>query len=202
MNLGEKIKQLRKKNNVTQEKLASYLNISYQAISKWENGSSLPDISYVVPLANFFGVSTDELFNMNAQTQNEEMREIMKKGNDLRNNGLVVEELIHWQSAVSKYPRNHQFILRLANSLLGTRFSKAFEGDIHIEENLRKAISLCNQIHEDCTDDHIRSCANQTIVMAYSYLGKEEKAVEFAGKAIWLVRVMYCLSLPIPEINV
>ena len=41
MNLGSKIKQLRLKNTVTQEQLADYLNISAQAISKWENGGSL-----------------------------------------------------------------------------------------------------------------------------------------------------------------
>ena len=183
MNLGEKIRQLRRQNNVTQEKLASYLNISYQAISKWENGSSLPDISYVVPLANFFGVSTDWLFDMNTQLQNEEADEIMENGNALRNKGLVKEELAHWQSAVSKYPRNHHFIFRLANSLLGTKFSKAFEGDLHIEDNLRKAISLCNRIHEDCSDDEIRSGANQILVLAYSNLDEEDKAVEVARKA-------------------
>ena len=38
MNIGEKIKDLRKKNDLTQEKLADYLNVSYQAISKWECG--------------------------------------------------------------------------------------------------------------------------------------------------------------------
>lgn len=38
LKIGEKIKQLRRTQNVTQEKLADYLNISYQAVSKWENG--------------------------------------------------------------------------------------------------------------------------------------------------------------------
>ena len=41
LKIGEKIKSLRKEQNITQEKLAAYLNISYQAISKWENGGSL-----------------------------------------------------------------------------------------------------------------------------------------------------------------
>ena len=40
MNIGEKIKDLRKKNDLTQEKLADYLNVSYQAVSKWECGGS------------------------------------------------------------------------------------------------------------------------------------------------------------------
>ena len=40
MNIGEKIKELRRKNDLTQEKLADYLNVSYQAVSKWECGVS------------------------------------------------------------------------------------------------------------------------------------------------------------------
>ena len=58
---GQIIKDLRKKQDVTQEKLAAYLNISYQAISKWENGTALPDITLIPKIANFFGVTSDEL---------------------------------------------------------------------------------------------------------------------------------------------
>ena len=47
-NIGNKIKELRLKRNITQEKMANYIGISAQAISKWENGISLPDISQVL----------------------------------------------------------------------------------------------------------------------------------------------------------
>ena len=40
INLGEKLKSLRKEKNVSQEKLAQYLNVSFQAVSKWENSAS------------------------------------------------------------------------------------------------------------------------------------------------------------------
>ena len=59
LKIGDKIKSLRKAQDITQEKLAAYLNISYQAISKWENGTALPDITLVPQIANFFGVSAD-----------------------------------------------------------------------------------------------------------------------------------------------
>jgi DNA-binding XRE family transcriptional regulator len=52
---------------VTQEKLAEALNISYQAVSKWENNAALPDLSLVVPLANFFGAPIDELFGFSSR---------------------------------------------------------------------------------------------------------------------------------------
>ena len=79
MKIGENIKKLRREHNVTQEKLAEYLNISYQAVSKWENGTALPDISLVLPLAKFFGVSTDTLFASNNETDNEKIKEYNKK---------------------------------------------------------------------------------------------------------------------------
>ena len=44
MDIGLKIRELRKKRGITQERLAEYLNISSQAVSKWENGTALPDI--------------------------------------------------------------------------------------------------------------------------------------------------------------
>ena len=60
MNLGEQIYNLRKKKNMSQEELASVLNVSRQTISKWETGESNPDIDKIVPLCNFFEISTDE----------------------------------------------------------------------------------------------------------------------------------------------
>ncbi len=62
--IGEKIKELRKSQDVTQEKLADYLNISYQAVSKWENGLALPDLSLIPALSNFFGVTSDYLLDI------------------------------------------------------------------------------------------------------------------------------------------
>ena len=57
MTIGEKIKELRKKNDLTQEKLADYLCVSYQAVSKWECGMSSPDLSLIVPLAKLLHVT-------------------------------------------------------------------------------------------------------------------------------------------------
>ena len=62
LTIGQTIRKLRKERNLTQEELAEQLNITYQAVSKWENETGMPDISQVVPLASVFGVSTDVLF--------------------------------------------------------------------------------------------------------------------------------------------
>ena len=65
--IGTNIRLLRKTKNITQEELANALHISYQAISKWENGSSQPDIALLPAIANYFGVSIDELFGFKLQ---------------------------------------------------------------------------------------------------------------------------------------
>ncbi len=61
MSIGEKIYNLRKNKNMSQETLANVLNVSRQTISKWETGESNPDFDKIVPLCDFFGISTDEL---------------------------------------------------------------------------------------------------------------------------------------------
>lgn len=63
--LGEKIRALRKQKNISQEVLAQYLGVSFQAVSKWENGDNLPDVTLIPAIAIFFEVSTDELFDFN-----------------------------------------------------------------------------------------------------------------------------------------
>ena len=63
MTFGEKLLQLRKEHGLSQEELAEQLNVSRQAISRWEGGSSLPDTVYVVKLSKLFAVTTDYLLH-------------------------------------------------------------------------------------------------------------------------------------------
>lgn len=61
MNIGDKIKKLRRKKKVTQEQLAKYLNVTPQAVSKWEKGLAYPEINLLVPIADYFSVTVDYL---------------------------------------------------------------------------------------------------------------------------------------------
>jgi len=63
MTLSEKIQQLRKTKNLSQEQLAEKLAVSRQAISKWELGESIPDTDKIIPLSRIFQVSTDYLLH-------------------------------------------------------------------------------------------------------------------------------------------
>ncbi len=61
--IGKKIRYLRKRNHITQEQLAEVLSVSYQAVSKWENDRSTPDIDLLPIIARYFGITMDELFD-------------------------------------------------------------------------------------------------------------------------------------------
>ncbi len=68
--IGENIKQLRRSKGMTQEQLAEILNISNAAVSKWERGDSFPDITMLFPIADYFGISLDELMGHNEKGDN------------------------------------------------------------------------------------------------------------------------------------
>lgn len=61
MTIGKRIGLLRRQKNLTQEELASHMGVSPQAVSKWENDQTCPDISLLPKLAQLLGVTTDEL---------------------------------------------------------------------------------------------------------------------------------------------
>ncbi len=61
-NIGVKIAELRREHNMKQDELAEMLGVTPQAVSKWENGASMPDISLLPKIARIFGVTIDELF--------------------------------------------------------------------------------------------------------------------------------------------
>ena len=67
MNLGKKIKQLRFQYSYTQEQLAEKLGVTSQAVSKWENNAAMPDVMLLPALAETFGVTIDDLFDLTTE---------------------------------------------------------------------------------------------------------------------------------------
>ena len=80
--IGTKIKELRKRDGVTQERLAEIIGVTSQAVSKWESEVGYPDIEYIIPIADFFDVTLDYLFDRvtgEKLRKIEEYRDIVKK---------------------------------------------------------------------------------------------------------------------------
>lgn len=85
---GGYLSQLRKKADMTQSELADTLNLTRQAVSRYELGESFPDVSVLVLIADIFGVSVDELINSGEPTRGESL--IL--GNIVHGNSDVVAE--------------------------------------------------------------------------------------------------------------
>ena len=82
--IGEKLSKLRKENGISQEELAEKLNISRQAISKWENNESLPDTENLIAIAKLFNVSIDFLVG-NKMVDSEQKKSTEKKSTEKSN---------------------------------------------------------------------------------------------------------------------
>ena len=68
MTIGKRIALLRKEKGLTQEELATHMGVSPQAVSKWENDQTCPDISALPKLARLFGITVDELLEGKTET--------------------------------------------------------------------------------------------------------------------------------------
>lgn len=186
--IGETIRRLRREQDVTQEKLAEYLHISGQSVSKWELGTAMPDVSLIVPLANFFGVTTDELFGRREGEEDDEVEAWFGRSLSLTSRGDVEGNLALWEEAVRKYPKNYKCLLSLARALdaaasLGGKISRHQRN-----EYARRVGEIGERILADCPDTSIRNSAAALLVYLYGNpwthdLADEEKAVKFAESA-------------------
>ena len=79
MEISEKILQLRKANNLTQEELAEKLNVSRQYISKWESGQTIPELEKLISLSSVFQVTTDYLLKPSELDELSIKTEILEK---------------------------------------------------------------------------------------------------------------------------
>ena len=178
MTIGEKIKALRKKNDLTQEKLADFLCVSYQAVSKWETGVSSPDLSLIAPLTKLFNVSADELLCLNETepdaryTELEAAYEETFKTNDLAQRQKICE------TAVLEYPGDMKFLCNLA-WVVSNRSFEHEDQDAYIGEQ-EKAIKLFNAVIKNCGNDELRNNAIHGIVQLLSWRGRRSEAKKYA----------------------
>lgn len=173
--IGEKIKELRKKADITQERFAEYLGVTAQAVSKWEVESGYPDIELLPSIANFFNITIDELMCFDILKNQEKIKKILKQITLHWLKGTAVEFL---RNAVQEFPNNFELLYHLANVLKS-------EGNTDEEKlkNVQESISICKRILEDCTNnDSLRFRTLQSLAYSYNQIGDKEKAIETAYK--------------------
>ena len=87
MNLADKLKELRKAKKISQEKLADYLGVSYQAVSKWENGITCPDVMLLPEIARYYGITVDELLQVEQIDADKYFEEVCSNAENLFRDG-------------------------------------------------------------------------------------------------------------------
>lgn len=108
LKIADNIRKLRKDKSLTQEQLATAFGVSIGAVSKWESGASVPDISIILEMASFFGVSTDYLLGYTAVSEDREAIHLRIRA--LRNERRFDEAATAAEQAMLKYPNDFELV--------------------------------------------------------------------------------------------
>ncbi|MBQ1257940.1 MAG: helix-turn-helix transcriptional regulator [Clostridia bacterium] len=158
--LGEKIKALRKQKNVSQEVFANYLGVSFQAVSKWENGNTMPDVTMIPAIASFFGVSTDELFDFNLFEIEKQVEAICHEAYQYRFTDSAESERI-LREGLRRFPGNDIIL----NNLLYT---------LNYQTRADEIIALCKTLMESARDDSVKYDACRILAACYQENGYKD----------------------------
>jgi len=186
--MGQIIRRLRKERNLTQEELAEQLGVTFQAVSKWENNSGMPDISQVVPIAHVFGVSTDVLFGTSGVNDTEEVWKIVNNAQALLSHPVTAQTLWKKYCAVKEglksYPNNVILLMHLLETGIALAYpenEELYDAE-HAQEIYRECIKYANLVisYSQNISDILR--AHMIMVLLHSAYGDFEKANFHAEK--------------------
>ncbi len=199
--LGERIKELRRRDGRTQEALANALGVTPQAVSRWEKGICYPDMSMIPSIANYLGVSIDELFGYD----NERSKKIDALAERIRtmiaeNNGVDVSMddcITLAREALIEFPGYEQPGLALASALYTAGYVR--RGEQHLVDadgygvydtarhrtypEWQEAVRLYEKLLPGLTDGRLRRQAVLELSQLYKNLGEGEKALALAEDA-------------------
>ena len=179
MKLGQKIKELRKTKGISQEILANYLGVSFQAVSKWENDSTLPDVTMIPAIAAFFGVTTDELLDFNVYEIQKNVEAIVAEHRKYWNTDKRKAEKVI-RDGLKRYPGNDV----LLNCLIEV---------LEIPEQSDEVISIAKTLIESTKCDEVKYDAYR--IMANAHKAKGE--VHLAKVAIEQIPEIYFTKLEV-----
>lgn len=173
VNLGEKIRELRKRDGRKQEDLANALGVTSQAVSRWEANGGYPDMGMIPAIANFFHITIDELFGYDndreqkVQEYNNQAILMMTNGQD----ALDVIALL--RKGLEEFPTEVRLKKWLAHALVK-------EGWKHQKEKSNTYWTEAAVLYEEIVDDNPDVVLS--LVDTYALLGKIEQAEETAAK--------------------
>lgn len=184
--IKEKLKELRKKNNITQEQLANHLGISQQSVCKWERDEGYPDITLLPSIALFFGITLDELMGLDEARINSSVDAYISESQALLNAGDIKSDLELWKKAYKEFPQNDQVKFNYMHALDSLFMYDPKENADMSKEIIRIGEELLNTTK----DTEIREGAIQILCFAYNMSDDKENAKKYANMAC----TSYCVT--------
>ena len=166
---AERIKELRRERGNTQEELAEHLGISIQAVSKWERGDGMPDITLLPHIASYYDTTVDFLLGCDSIRKQEDIAVFMEKAQVLINKGKRKERLELCRAYQKKYPNDESVLYELMYDLFSVSWRDNSEEIISIAEKL---------LHSSNTERHFG--AVQLLAFTHAKLGNYDTAVKYA----------------------
>jgi len=204
--VGKQIAHLRKQKGLTQEELAEKLNITAQAISKWENGHTLPETMLLPNLAKIFGCSIDTILMQFAE-QDKTFQDFIHSANcangefvlllyeklkgklsftiDYKNEFYIFDQVFNGGSAIFNNPNKEDFIIRIDVEAVDSKKSKILlriplpncSSYMHLIEVMPENIKTCFR-YSDCKSC---SCHKCPYTMVYTLEGVNYRQCHFIG---------------------
>ena len=224
LNLGAKIRELRRRYDRTQDDLAEALGVSAQAVSRWETGGSYPDMEMIPAVANYFHISIDELFGYHDEREEKIKSTLQAVDTILTKCGFTmyqgslsddVGECIDMlRAAAEEFPDEPKILLKLAQALHMWGYNKygargrlddssgAIEDDVEYNsQNIywQESVRIYEKLLKLSLSSDDREVAINQIISLYCRMGEYEKAKALADDQNSLV---ICKELLLPMTTV
>lgn len=152
--IDQRLRELRAERKSTQEDLANYLNISFQAVSKWERGESLPDITILPKIAAYYNVTVDDLLGIGEIRKQEKIAEYEAESAKFGRTGEAEKRVEVWRRAVAEFPNDLECLTRLMQCLHTCP-----------KDSNDEVIELAERILRESTDSAQRNSATQILAL-------------------------------------
>ena len=176
MSLANVIMAMRREKGVTQDELAIHTGVSKGSVSKWENGNTLPDIMLLPIIAEYFGITIDQLMNHSPQLSEAEIVKIYTYLTEDFSNRPFEAVIAECDTVVKRHYTCFSLVRYVA--LLYINHAGMAESDERKAEIFQKSISLCEHILQNCRDSNLLQQAANFQAMSYMHIGKPEKVLE------------------------
>lgn len=181
INLTEKLKSLRAQRGISQEKLAQYLGVSFQAVSRWETGSACPDIALLPDIARFFGVTIDELLCVEKLDERRLFAEYSARAGELSRCGRREEALALWQEAYKRMPNNIDVKEMLMSGYFDADRQRYFGDFVELATEI-----YAGNAEGEAPPMYYKGQAIAQLARAYAERGNDELAQKWASRSVSL----------------